>query len=84
MGNFDTQSVEISLQETLMFICIKKKSFITNLFLDILQRHCKLDILGTLGMFDHPHQISVTNILRRKNNLVILGKSGMAGHTHLK
>ena len=43
--------VEINLQETLML----KINFISNFFLEILSRHCKLAIWQTLGMFDHPH-----------------------------
>ena len=35
--NFDTQSVEINCWETLIFICIKKVNFISNVFRDIVK-----------------------------------------------
>ena len=56
--HFDAKSIEINLQETLMFIWMQKIKFISNFFFDILLRHCKLAILGTLGILDHPHQKS--------------------------
>ena len=37
VGNFDTQRVEINLQETLMFICMEKNKFISNFFLGIVK-----------------------------------------------
>ena len=53
----------ITLKKTLMpkmlkSICGKlvKLNFISNLFFEILYRHCKLSIFGILGMLDHPHQ----------------------------
>ena len=33
-----------------MFVCRQKIKFILHVFLDILQRYCKLIVLGTLGM----------------------------------
>ena len=41
-----------------MFLCMQKINFISNFFFEILQTHCKLTILGTLRMLDHPHQKS--------------------------
>ena len=37
---------------------MQKVKFISNVYFDILQRHCKLTVLGTLGKLDHPHQTS--------------------------
>ena len=50
-----------------MFTCMQKINFISNLFFEILERHCKPVILETLGMLDHPHQyhsitVSVGNL----------------------
>ena len=36
---------------------MQKINFISNFF-EIRQRHCKLAILGSLGMLDYPHQKS--------------------------
>ena len=44
-----------SLLKTLMFIFMQK-IFIPHLFLEILQRYCKLVIMGILGMPGLPHQ----------------------------
>ena len=38
-----------------MFICRQKINFILHVFLEILQKYCKLVILGTLGMPDSAH-----------------------------
>ena len=51
-----TKNDDISLQKTLMFISLLKIKFIPHLFLEILQRYCKLGILGFLGMHSHTHQ----------------------------
>ena len=45
-----------------MFTSMQKINLFSNLFYEILQRHCKLAILGTLGMFDHPHQNHSINL----------------------
>ena len=45
-----------SLQKTLRFIFMQNITFIPHLFLEILQRYCKLVILGTLGTPGHAHQ----------------------------
>ena len=37
---------------------MQKVNFISHFFFEILQRHCKLAILGTMGMLDHHHQKS--------------------------
>ena len=42
-----------------MFICMQKINFISNFFFEILQKHWKFTILGTLGMLDHPYQKSL-------------------------
>ena len=42
-----------------MFIWMQKISFISNFFFEILERNCKLAILGILGMLFHPHQKSL-------------------------
>ena len=52
--NFDAQIVETNFQETLIFISIQKINYIFNFFSEILQRHCKLAILGPFGMHDIP------------------------------
>ena len=59
------QNHSINLLETFMLICFQKIKFITHfflkilprnyVFLEILQRHCKLVLLGTLGMFGQAH-----------------------------
>ena len=36
VGNFDAESVEINLQEILMFTCMQKINFISNFFSEIL------------------------------------------------
>ena len=38
-----------------MIIHMQKINFISHFFFEILQRHCKVAILETLGMLDHPH-----------------------------
>ena len=45
-----------NLQKTLIFIFTQKVIFITHLFLKILQRYCKLVILGPLGTLGHAHK----------------------------
>ena len=45
-----------SLQKTLTFIFVQKTFFIPHLFLEILQKYCKLIMLGTSGMLGHTHQ----------------------------
>ena len=46
----------LNLQENLMFICMHKIKFNPPFFFEILQRYCKLVILGTLGMPGHGQQ----------------------------
>ena len=46
----------ISLWKTLMFVFMQKIKFIPYLFLEILQRYCKLVILATLGVTGNTHQ----------------------------
>ena len=79
-----------------MFICIQKVIFISNLFFEILRRHCKLALLGTLGILDHFHQNHSINLkeafmlicmqkithLETNSKLVILGNMGCLPHTH--
>ena len=55
-GNFHQKGL-CQLVETLIFICMQKINFIYNFFFEILERHCKFTILGTLGMLDHPIKI---------------------------
>ena len=43
-----------------MFICKLKVNFFSNFFFEILKRHCKLAILETLEMVDHPIKIVVS------------------------
>ena len=45
-----------SLKKTFLFIFMWKIIFIPHLFLEILQRYCKLVSLGTLGARNHAHQ----------------------------
>ena len=45
-----------SLKKTFLFIFMWKIIFIPHLFLEILQRYCKLVSLGTLGACNHAHQ----------------------------
>ena len=45
-----------------MFICMQIINFIPNFFFEILYRHCKLAILGTLEMLDHLHQNHSINL----------------------
>ena len=45
-----------------MFIDKQKVNFISNSAYVILYRHCKLVILGTLGILDHLHQNNSINL----------------------
>ena len=96
--NYDAQNVEINLKETLMFICMQKKTSALTSFFGFLR-------MGTLRMLDHsPSNIivsicrkisylcackistsSLTSFLRSCNSkLNILDNLDMPGHTHLK
>ena len=61
-GKESLESLEINLYGTLMFIYKQKINHNSNFFFDILQRHCKLAVLGTLGMLDHPNQNHSINL----------------------
>ena len=54
VGNFEAKSVQ--LVKNFDVICMLKINFISHFYFKILQRHCKLVILRTLEVFDHPHQ----------------------------
>ena len=49
-----------------MFICMEKINFISSFIFEILQklvkRHCKLTVLGTWEMLDHPYQNHSINL----------------------
>ena len=93
VGNFDAQSVAINLWETLMFIYMQKINLISNFFFEILERHCKLGILKTSRMLDHPHQnhsISLYQVFmliytqKKINFSTHFFLKILPGHTHLK
>ena len=46
-----------------MLICMQKINFTSNLFSEILSRHCELAILETLEMLDHPQQKIVVSFV---------------------
>ena len=51
-----------TIMPILMFICMQKINFISNVFSEIFYRHCRLAILRTSGMLDHPHQNHSINL----------------------
>ena len=61
VGNFEAKSVQ--LVKNFDVICMLKINFISHFYFKILQRHCKLVILRTLEVFDHPHQNHTINLL---------------------
>ena len=58
-----------------MFICKQKIDFILPVFLEILQRYCKLVVLVTMGMFDHPPSKMIALIYRKISCLSACKKS---------
>ena len=66
-----------------MFICMQKIKFIYIFFFEILQRHFKLAILGTLGMLDHPHQNHSINLYQALM-LIWMQKINFITHFSLK
>ena len=60
VGNFEAKSVQ--LVKNFDVICMLKINFISHFYFKILQRHCKLVILRTLEVFDHPHQNHTINL----------------------
>ena len=71
------------LKKPLMFICGQKINFILHVFLKILQRYCKLVILGTLGIPGTHTQI-VTNQFVEKFRLFGGKKSTSSPHVFLE
>ena len=65
-----------------MFICTQKINSISNFF-EILLRHCKLAILGTLGILNHPHQNHTTN-LYQAFMFICMQKINLINHFFLK
>ena len=50
------------MKKPLTFICRQKIKFILHVFLEILQRYCKLIVLGTLGMPGYANQSDNINL----------------------
>ena len=50
-----TLNDSINLKKPLMFICRQKINFILHIFLKLLERYCKLVILGPLHMASYAH-----------------------------
>ena len=70
-----------------MFLCIQKINFISNYFFEMLQRHCKLAIMRTLGILAHPCQISMTLSwlsAHKKSTSLLTSSLSIPGHTPLK
>ena len=51
----DWGNTYINLKKALTFIGLKKTNFIFYVLLEMLQRYCKLAVLGTLGMSGYTH-----------------------------
>ena len=67
----------------LWYLSACKKLTSSNLFFEIWQKHCKLAILGTLGMLDHPHKNHSINLLATFM-LICMQKINFITHLFLK
>ena len=67
----------INLKKPSTFISWQKINFILNVFLEILQRYCKLVVFGTLGLasYAHPKCIKILSSCRKLSGLYAGKKS---------
>ena len=63
-----------------MFIFMQKIIFIPQLIFEMLQKYCKLVILGTLGTPGHAHQSNSTNLYQ---TLILIYKQKITVNPHV-